>query len=186
MPKFRIDFSRSVYSTAEQEIEAPGFIQANRIADDRLRQGQIPWEPDGQDENFDVEEVDQDDTADEQDDQDDGHDLFTRVNGTTFISRRSALQLLYGDEWTERTRMRNYEIEDALRANGHGDQVCISEWCPYDGRFCTLRDHVAPPHPPCTYESPPYQDDSIGVPWNVFGGGQVSRHVRSDVVESEG
>jgi hypothetical protein len=57
MPKFRIDFNRSVYSTAEQEIEAPDFIQANRIADDRLRQGLVQWEPDGQDENFDVEEV---------------------------------------------------------------------------------------------------------------------------------
>lgn len=107
---------------------------------------------------------------------------FTQVGGTKFISRRAGLVLLYGDRWAERTRMRNYEIEGYLR-DQYGGQVCISEWCPYDGRFCTLRDHIAAPHPPCSYESPPYHSATVGVPWNVFGGGQVSMHVRSDVVD---
>jgi hypothetical protein len=64
MPRFRLDFSRSIYSTAEQEIEAPDFIQATRIAADWLRQGLVQWEPDGQEENFDVEEVAPEDQED--------------------------------------------------------------------------------------------------------------------------
>ncbi len=64
-------------------------------------------------------------------------------------------------------RLRNYELKDLL-VEALGGEWCIAEWCPFNGRFCELGEHVPPPHPPMSDEQPhPPQTD---VPWNEYTG----------------
>jgi hypothetical protein len=38
-------------------------------------------------------------------------------------------------------RLRNYEFESDL-AKAFGGEWCISEWCPFDGVYCSWKDHA--------------------------------------------
>ena len=64
-----------------------------------------------------------------------------------------------------------FQAADALlsadSANLFGEW-CIAEWCPFNGRYCKLGEHVPTPHPPMSDEQPrPPQTD---VPWNEYAG----------------
>jgi len=65
------------------------------------------------------------------------------------------------------TRRRNYELEAELNRLFGGDW-CIAEWCPYNGRFCTMADFVEPPHPPLRGVTPDGKQTDI--PWREFDG----------------
>jgi hypothetical protein len=103
--------------------------------------------------------------------------LFAAHTRTTnghvrFISRADAakkLQALNENLWWD--RLRNYEYEERLHEAFGGDW-CISEWCPFDGRWCTLRDFLPPPWPPMVGEES--SDPNVGVPWRNFDGSLTS------------
>ena len=88
-----------------------------------------------------------------------------------FASREVAFKLLEqhgvlrhtGRVLTE--RLRNYELENYLYDSLPGFWT-ITDWCPFNGRFCKLRDFVPKPHPPMVGEMPAPPETAI--PWNVF------------------
>lgn len=101
----------------------------------------------------------------------------------TFISRIEAVQKLgYLQNFERYWRLRNYELEHDLKLR-FGGEWCISEWCPFNGRFCQLQEHVEPPHPPL--RGVPPQPPETDIPWRVYGGALVDEHVQSDLPESE-
>jgi hypothetical protein len=84
-------------------------------------------------------------------------------NGVKFVSRAMGLKMIGRDP--EGSRLRNYEIESRLEDDFDG-VWCISEWCPFNGRFCRLSKHVPHPHPPMVGEKP--RPPETAIPWNDF------------------
>jgi hypothetical protein len=82
-----------------------------------------------------------------------------------WLQTRTREELLEMSEPTWERR-RNYEFEDDLREAFGTDHV-IAEWCPFNGRFCALRDYVEAPHPPMVDEP---ERPGVGVPWRTFDG----------------
>lgn len=83
-----------------------------------------------------------------------------------FVDRAQAIKMTGGTH----DRYRNYELEERLEAEYDGQWV-ISEWCPFDGRFCKLADFVPRPHPPMVDEPPRPPDTDV--PWNEFDPAKV-------------
>lgn len=83
-----------------------------------------------------------------------------------WLSAYSREELLEMSEPTWERR-RNYEFEDDLR-KAFGTNHVISEWCPFNGRFCSLKDYVDFPHPPQSDE--PDRLPAVGRPWRNFDG----------------
>lgn len=94
-----------------------------------------------------------------------------RVDGyeVKFINRAEALKMI----GSENDRLRNYEIEERLALEYDGRWV-ISEWCPFNGRFCSLGYFVGYPHPPMEGESA--QPPETNVPWNEFDPERIPTH----------
>lgn len=47
-----------------------------------------------------------------------------------------------------------------------GGEWCITDWCPFNGRFCKLRDFVPYPHPPLADDPP--RPPETAVPWREW------------------
>ena len=98
-----------------------------------------------------------------------------------FLSRMEAWSLLGGlgrlTYWA-----RNFELEKELSFRRGGKWI-INEWDPYNGRYCALRYHVDPPHPPLWHEREPYIH-GVGIPWRVYGGEMVDHPERSDTPQA--
>jgi hypothetical protein len=82
------------------------------------------------------------------------------------------------------TRLRNYEYEYRL-AEEFGGRWVISEWCPFNGRFCALREFVDPPWPPMASEARGEQTIVVDVgkvasPWRNFDGSLTDDYVQTD------
>ena len=85
-----------------------------------------------------------------------------------FVSRAEAHKLLIrpGSPASQRfDSWRNYEIERDLE-DKFGEERCVTDWCPYNGRFCKVSSYVPYPHPPLkgALPVPPETDD----PWRVW------------------
>ncbi len=98
--------------------------------------------------------------------------------GPTFISRADAVKRLRYTSDSRHWRLRNYELEHNLEL-AFGGKWCISEWCPFNGRFCQLQDFVKPPHPPMSGE--PRHPPETDIPWRIYSGDLVVVHVQSDI-----
>jgi hypothetical protein len=63
------------------------------------------------------------------------------------------------------TRLRNYEMEMDL-AEEFGGEWCVTDWCPFNGRFCKVHDYIPWPHPPMSDEGqhPPHTQ----IPWREW------------------
>ncbi len=90
-----------------------------------------------------------------------------------FISRKAALQSL-GKPVD--SRLRNYEIEERLAVRCPAFNACkdeasshvvVTDWCPFDGRFCALSRYVPYPHPPMSGEDPS-ELKNTAVPWRSW------------------
>lgn len=62
-------------------------------------------------------------------------------------------------------RWRNYEIEDALEQR-LGGSWCVTDWCPFNGRYCKVAHYVPLPHPPLKGQEPHAPETAI--PWNEW------------------
>lgn len=90
-----------------------------------------------------------------------------------FVDRAEALKMIGSDN----DRLRNYEIEYRLELEYDGRWV-VSEWCPFDGRFCRLDEFVSYPHPPMNGELP--KPPATDIPWNEFDPKQVPTQKQMD------
>jgi hypothetical protein len=90
-----------------------------------------------------------------------------------FIDRAMGLKMLGRDP---DERLRNYEIEHELDDQYDGKWI-VSEWCPFNGRFCNLGKFVPPPHPPMRDEEP--KPPATAIPWNEFDVTKIPEAARS-------
>jgi len=96
------------------------------------------------------------------------------MDSVRFISRRDAM-----DQWLDMDgrgggpddTLRNYEIEEGLHEIT-GDEWIVTDWCPFDGRFCNIDDFVPYPHPPVRGHRP---SDETGVPWRSWDSTMTAR-----------
>lgn len=95
-----------------------------------------------------------------------------------FISRTDAESVLkfVGIDTTRFHRLRNYEIEWRL-AELFGGAYVITDWCPFNSRFCEVGHYVPYPHPPDAGESMEHSPYArmIRVPWNSWRPGMTVR-----------
>lgn len=76
-------------------------------------------------------------------------------NKVEFISRKDAHVLL--DIKEEYIRLRNYELEYRLSV-ATGDEWVITDWCPFNGRYCRVAMYIPLPHP-AMYGKIPTQEE---------------------------
>jgi hypothetical protein len=101
-----------------------------------------------------------------------------------FVTRKSALHML---GLPADSRRRNYEIEEDLApaydpsfdACTDTDRdwippVIVSDWCPFEGRFCAVAEYVPYPHPPLGGVGPS-EAEHTAIPWRSWEPGMVVR-----------
>lgn len=96
-----------------------------------------------------------------------------------FVSREKAFELLrdayeshcdccvnkHAFDNIENSVWRNYEIERKLEAV-FGMDWCVTDWCPFNGRFCKVADYVPYPHPSGVNE--PCKPPEVASVFNVW------------------
>jgi hypothetical protein len=90
--------------------------------------------------------------------------LEREVDGAAvqFVKRADALESLKD---VHTVRARNYELEQTL-SDVFGGTWVVTDWCPFNGRFCALDRYVPYPHPPLS--GVPVKPPVTAVPWNEF------------------
>lgn len=91
-------------------------------------------------------------------------DTYVEGGVVIFLTRAEGLEKMRKLVYKHSTnRLRNYEMENDLE-QATGVAHVISEWCPFNGRFCTLAQPVPFPHPPISdYDQE--RGGEAGRPW---------------------